>query len=54
MELVEVNIGDGGIGKVPEALKERADLDVRTGIFYEGGEGEGTENGGIIEVGLGR
>lgn len=49
-----MNIADGGIGKVPQALKERADLGVRTGIFDEGGEGEGTENGGIIEACLGR
>lgn len=54
MELVELNIADGGIGEVPEGLKEHADLGVGAGIFDKGGEGKGTENGGIIEACLGR
>lgn len=54
MELVKLNIADGGIGEVPEGLKERADLSVGAGIFDKGGEGEGTKNGGIIQACLGR
>ena len=50
MELGELNTVNGGIGEVPEGLKEHADLSVGAGIFDKGGEGERTRNGGIIEA----
>lgn len=54
MELVELNTASSGISKVPEGLKEHADLSVGAGIFDKGGEGEGTGNGRIIEACFGR